>query len=58
MKKAGFKILGDDICPICPVYLGDAKIASEMAEELMKKNIYVIAFSFPVVATGKARIRC
>jgi glycine C-acetyltransferase len=39
------------------VFLGDARLASEFAEEMMKKNIYVIGFSFPVVPTGKARIR-
>jgi len=31
MKKAGFKILGNDDCPIAPVYLGDAKLATEMS---------------------------
>lgn len=59
MKKAGFKILGHDDCPIAPVYLGDARLASNMAEALMQKyNIYVIGFSFPVVPRGQARIRC
>jgi glycine C-acetyltransferase len=37
--------------------LGDAKLAAGMAEELLKRGIYVIGFSFPVVAKGKARIR-
>ena len=59
MKDAGFNILGHDDCPIAPVYLGDARLASEMAEQLMEKHsIYVIGFSFPVVPKGKARIRC
>lgn len=49
MKKAGFKILGNDDCPIAPVYLEDARLASEFADEMMKKNIYVIGFSYPVV---------
>lgn len=58
MKKAGFSILGHDDCPIAPVFLGDARLASEFADEMMQKhNIYVIGFSFPVVPTGKARIR-
>lgn len=57
MKKAGFTILGHDDCPIAPVFLGDAKLASEFAEEMMKENIYVIGFSYPVVPIGKARIR-
>jgi glycine C-acetyltransferase len=37
--------------------LGDARIAAEMAERLLDEGIYVIAFSFPVVPQGKARIR-
>jgi glycine C-acetyltransferase len=57
MKKAGFTILGHDQCPIAPVFLGDARLASEFADEMMKENIYVIGFSYPVVPTGKARIR-
>ena len=50
MKAAGFNILGHDDCPIAPVYLGDAKVAGEMSNRLMERyNIFVIAFSFPVV---------
>ena len=37
--------------------LGDARVASEMAERLLSEGIYVIAFSFPVVPQDKARIR-
>jgi len=58
MKAAGFNIMGNDDCPIAPVFLGDAKLGAQFADELMKKNIYVISFSFPVVAHGAARIRC
>ena len=59
MKSAGFNIMGHDDCPIAPVYLGDAKLAGAVSEELMKRfNIYVIGFSFPVVPKGQARIRC
>mgnify|MGYP003634323015 CR=1 FL=1 len=43
--------------PIVPVMLGDAKLAGKMAEALLQRSIYVIGFSFPVVAHGKARIR-
>lgn len=43
--------------PIIPVMLGDAKLAGDMAEKLLKENIYVIGFSFPVVPKGQARIR-
>ncbi len=37
--------------------LGDARLASKMSEELLKRNIYVVGFSFPVVPKGQARIR-
>ncbi|MGQ8364185.1 glycine C-acetyltransferase [Glaciecola sp. 1036] len=56
MEQAGFTLAGKDH-PIIPVMLGDAKIASEMADKLLEKGIYVIGFSFPVVPKGKARIR-
>lgn len=49
MNKAGFRILGNEDCPIAPVYLEDAKLASDFANDMMKKNIYVIGFSYPVV---------
>jgi glycine C-acetyltransferase len=57
MKKAGFKIIGNDECPIAPVMLGDARLASEFADEMLKRGIYVIGFSYPVVPKGEARIR-
>jgi glycine C-acetyltransferase len=43
--------------PIVPVMFGDASVAAKMAERLLQKGVYVIAFSFPVVPKGKARIR-
>ena len=43
--------------PIIPVMLGDAKVAGEMAQRLLAEGLYVIAFSYPVVPQGKARIR-
>jgi len=43
--------------PIIPVMLGDARIASEMADRLLRHGLYVIGFSFPVVPKGQARIR-
>ena len=43
--------------PIIPVMLGDAKLASDMADKLLAKGVYVIGFSFPVVPRGQARIR-
>jgi glycine C-acetyltransferase len=43
--------------PIIPVMLGDAKLATTMADKLLERGIYVIGFSFPVVPRGEARIR-
>ena len=56
IKEYGFDIKGIDH-PIIPIMIYDEKKAVKMSEELLKKNIYVIAFSYPVVATGQARIR-
>jgi glycine C-acetyltransferase len=56
MEAAGFTLAGAGH-PIIPVMLGDAKVAGEMAQRLLDKGVYVIAFSFPVVPQGKARIR-
>lgn len=56
MEAAGFDCGGKDHA-IIPVMLGDAKVASAMADELLKEGIYVIGFSFPVVPKGQARIR-
>jgi len=58
-KKAtelGLQILAGEH-PILPVMVGDAAKAARMAEYLLGKGIYVIAFSYPVVPMGKARIR-
>ena len=56
ITKAGFTILPGEH-PIVPVMFGDAKIAARMAELLLAKGVYVVAFSYPVVPLGKARIR-
>ena len=56
MRKAGFDIIDGDSA-IVPVMLYDAKLAQTMANELLKKGIYVIGFFFPVVPKDKARIR-
>jgi glycine C-acetyltransferase len=56
MEQAGFTCAGADHA-IIPVMLGDAKIASTMADRLLAEGIYVIGFSFPVVPKGQARIR-
>ena len=56
MGAAGFTLAGKDH-PIVPVMLGDAALATRMADALLAEGIYVIGFSFPVVPKGKARIR-
>ncbi|WP_281646666.1 glycine C-acetyltransferase [Parendozoicomonas sp. Alg238-R29] len=56
MEEHGFTLAGKDH-PIIPVMLGDAAMAKEFADRMLKEGIYVIAFSFPVVPNGKARIR-
>ncbi|HEY8372874.1 MAG TPA: glycine C-acetyltransferase [Pseudonocardiaceae bacterium] len=56
MTELGFDILPGDH-PITPVMIGDAALAARMADRLLDKGIYVIAFSYPVVPKGKARIR-
>ena len=56
MSDAGFTMTGADHA-IVPVMLGDAKLASAMADKLLARGIYVIGFSFPVVPKGQARIR-
>jgi len=56
LERVGFELAGAGH-PIIPVMLGDARVALEMAERLLAEGIYVIAFSFPVVPKGKARIR-
>jgi glycine C-acetyltransferase len=56
MTAKGFELAGADHA-IIPVMLGDAKLASEMADRLLAEGIYVIGFSFPVVPKGQARIR-
>ena len=56
MSKLGFEIK-EGIHPIVPVMIGDAKIAQQMADDMLNENIYVIGFSYPVVPKGEARIR-
>lgn len=56
MAKLGFTLLEGEH-PIIPVMLGDAKLAKEFANEMLKEGVYVVGFSFPVVPKGQARIR-
>jgi len=59
--RDGMAGLGFDIVPgmhpIVPIMLGDAALATKVAEAMLKKGVYVIGFSYPVVPKGKARIR-
>ena len=56
LESLGFQLIGGSH-PIVPVMLGDARLATEMAERLLQEGIYVIGFSYPVVPKGQARIR-
>lgn len=56
MTSLGFRLLPGEH-PIIPVMLGDARVASAMADRLLERGVYVIGFSYPVVPHGKARIR-
>lgn len=56
LKSLGFTLVPGEH-PIIPVMLGNATLASTMADKLLKLGIYVIGFSYPVVPEGKARIR-
>ena len=56
MTELGFNLVPGDH-PIIPVMLGDAALATQMADALLAEGIYVIGFSFPVVPKGQARIR-
>ncbi len=54
--KAGFVVKGD-LHPIVPIMVGDAVVAQTLAARLVDSGVYVVAFSFPVVPRGEARIR-
>ncbi|MDE1180283.1 glycine C-acetyltransferase [Paraburkholderia sp.] len=56
MSALGFTLVPGEH-PIIPVMLGDAQLASKMADALLAEGVYVIGFSFPVVPKGRARIR-
>jgi glycine C-acetyltransferase len=56
MTEAGFDLLPGEHA-IVPVMFGDAVLAGEIAEAMLAHSVYVIAFSYPVVPKGKARIR-
>jgi glycine C-acetyltransferase len=56
MQALGFDLIAGEH-PIIPIMLGDAPLAVKLAEQLQADGVYVVAFSFPVVPHGKARIR-
>jgi len=56
MAKSGFNIL-PGTHPIAPIMIGDAALASKLADAMLGRGVYVIGFSYPVVPKGKARIR-
>ncbi len=56
MTELGFEIVPGEH-PIVPIMLGDAQVATQMADRLLELGVYVIGFSYPVVPLGKARIR-
>ena len=56
LSNLGFDVLPGNH-PIVVIMLYDAKIASEFANRMLKKGVYVVGFSYPVVPQGKARIR-
>jgi glycine C-acetyltransferase len=56
MEGLGFNLLPGEH-PIIPIMLGEAPLAVKLAERLQDEGVYVVAFAFPVVPHGKARIR-
>ncbi|XP_075981326.1 glycine C-acetyltransferase [Anticarsia gemmatalis] len=56
LKAAGLTVAGDDH-PIAPVMVGEAPLAVELATGMLERGIYVVAFSYPVVPKGGARVR-
>ena len=56
IEKAGFTTVGAGH-PIIPIMLGDAKLAADIARDMLDEGVYVIGFSYPVVPKGQARIR-
>jgi glycine C-acetyltransferase len=56
IERAGFTTVGAGH-PIIPIMLGDAKLAADLARDMLDEGVYVIGFSYPVVPKGQARIR-
>lgn len=56
IQQVGFPVLPGET-PIVPIMLGDAVLSGKVAEGMLRRGVYVVGFSFPVVPQGKARIR-
>ena len=56
LERLGFDLLAGEH-PIVPIMIGDAGLAARFAKEMLKQGVYVVAFSYPVVPKGAARIR-
>jgi glycine C-acetyltransferase len=56
LTSLGYRLIPGEH-PIIPIMLGDAPLATRMAERLLEEGIYVVGFSYPVVPEGQARIR-
>jgi glycine C-acetyltransferase len=56
LERLGFDLLAGEH-PIVPIMIGDAGLAASFAKEMLEQGVYVVAFSYPVVPKGVARIR-
>ncbi|MEE8425675.1 MAG: aminotransferase class I/II-fold pyridoxal phosphate-dependent enzyme, partial [Woeseiaceae bacterium] len=56
MTQRGFELKPGEH-PIIPIMLGDARLAADMSDRVLRRGVYVVGFSFPVVPEGQARIR-
>lgn len=56
LATVGFELVPGEH-PIVPIMVGEARLASEIADAMLRKGVYVVGFSYPVVPEGKARIR-
>ena len=56
LERLGFDLLAGEH-PIVPIMIGDAGLAASFAKEMLEQGVYVVAFSYPVVPKGAARIR-
>lgn len=57
IKEVGFKPLGDAVCPIVPVLIGNAHVAKQMADELLSQGVLIVNLGYPIVPINQARLR-